>query len=218
MKQAGQEAGRDRDGAGRDIDPPPVTYAQPVRRLGDRAILTSERSTVFDRPIEGLGADVDPADEIRDPIWNHANGTRWTPDLVHCRLVVVGEITLRMPGHLRRQLVSVIGNMAVEASSAERKAPPSAAEITLADWTWDELFKLPRERFRLLQSRAFGISYAKISEAMLRQGVKRASLSAVRQWDIEERRALAGVWQASKREVDGVTFDRWRTVFEKARK
>lgn len=213
MSEAVQKPVQDRDGAVQAER----TYKQLQRRPGDRAILVSERATVFDRPRADL-APVDPVDEIRDPIWNHAEGTRWTPDLVHCRLVVVGEITLRLPGHLRRQFVSVIGSMAVSEQAATVKAAPSAAEITLADWTWDALFVLPRERFRLLQSRAFGISYAKIAEAMQRQGMAKASVSAVRKWDIEERRALAGVWQRAKQPVDGLTFGRWRILFERAQK
>lgn len=37
---------------------------------------------------------------MRDPIWDHRDGTRWTPDLVHCRLLGVADTLQRLRGAL----------------------------------------------------------------------------------------------------------------------
>jgi hypothetical protein len=123
---------------------------------GSRAILVNERQTVFDRPSPALQQRRDPLEAIADPVWQSHEGRFWTPDLVHCRLVIVGEIIARLPGRLRLQgYVSQLGNIALSEASPARRVPPSPHEITLADWTWQELMALDEGPRALLQARAF---------------------------------------------------------------
>lgn len=185
---------------------PPV-----VRGPGERAVLVSERSAVWDKPSAAV-VPADAAPEVTDPAWDHQGGTVWTPDLVHCRLLVVGEITLRMPGSLKRSLVSFLGNLVVSDNAVARRAPLTPQEITLADWTWAALIKLPLVRFNILQARAFGVSYDKITEAMHERG-RRESKTTVKRWEMADRRRLATDWQEARHGVDALSFERWREIF-----
>jgi hypothetical protein len=210
MKEAGQAAGQERDAGGTGER----TYKQLQRRPGDRAILVSERATVFDRPAPET-LPVDPALAISDPIWNNAGGTRWTPDLVHCRLLIVGEIITRMPGTIRRSFVSVLGNLALSEVAPARRPPLSPAEITLADWTWQQLIEQPEDMRQLLQARAFDLSFDKIAQQLKARG-RDVSKSTVANWYTDGRRSLAAAWQRLDHPVDGPSFDRWRQVFLRA--
>jgi hypothetical protein len=213
MNKAVQEAVQDRDGAVH----PARTYTQLQRRPGDRAILVSERATVFDRPRADL-APVDPSTEISDPIWaaqDKAGRPRWTPDLVHCRLLVVGEIITRMPGHTRKAFVSILGNLALSEVSIAARAPLSPAEITLADWTWQQLIEQPEDTRQLLQARAFELSFDRIAQQLRARG-REVSKSTIATRYTEARRTLAGTWQQLKHPVDPTSFDRWRVIFQRA--
>lgn len=174
-------------------------------------MLVSERATVFDRPM-APPAEVDPLQEISDPIWNHKGGRVWTPDLVHCRLLVTGEVLKRMPPVLRKGYVSQLGNLALAEMSAERTIAPSPAEIALADWT---LWQIAARKYRLiLLASSFGYSGDKIAEAMCARGEK-TSGPTVQRYYLAERRYLAGRWQAAKVPIDSFSGERWARIFDR---
>jgi hypothetical protein len=182
------------------------------RQPDERAVLVSERSAVWDRPAAPVEPDR-PIEAIADPIWDHADGRRWTPDLVHCRLLCVGSTIARLPSPLRRGFVSLLGDVALGEQTREIRRPPTAAEITLADWTWAELLQRPDTQRSILQAMACGASVRKLAELLERRGWK-VKKSTVGSWYLNERRYLAARWQDLKHPVDRESFDRWRTIFE----
>jgi hypothetical protein len=199
MIKAGQTAVQERDEA---VQAEKV-YSQPKRRPGDRAVLVSERSTVFDRPAVIEAETIDPLEGIADPIWDHRNGTVWTPDLVHCRLLDVGATIARLPSPLVRGYVTLLGDAALSDGDTPRRGPPSAAEITLADWTWSELLRRPATQRAILMGMAFDLSLRKMAEKL------KVHRRVVTRYYLGERRALAARWIALKHPVDGMAFSRF---------
>lgn len=211
MKEAVQGAVQERDKAVQ-AEEAVTSVAWKPRTDGKTARLISERATFFDRDAAALKP-ADPVDEVRDPIFDHQEGMRWSPELVHCRLLVAGEIYMRLPERLRSgQLRSFLGNVAVVPSEGSRKAPPSPIEITIADWTFQQIYDLPAESRELLQARAFDVSFDKIVAAMKRRGMD-ARKSTVRDWARDVLRVLAADWARRKVPVDTLSFERWRLLF-----
>jgi hypothetical protein len=184
-----------------------------------RAVLISERHAVLARPapIEEAEA-IDPVAAIADPIWDHRNGTTWTPDLVHCRLLGMADTLGRLPGASLRRYQSLLGKVADHDPEASRVivAPPSPTEITMADWTCREILKRPHELRQLLLGMAFEQGVRKIGRKL---GISKSEVS--RDY-MAERRYLAGHWQGRRTEllarVDELTFGRWVGLFQNARK
>lgn len=203
-----QKAGQGRYGAGTRV---PVPSVPSNRQPGERAVLVSERSAVWDRAATPATPER-PIEAIADPIWDHADGRRWTPDLVHCRLLAVGSTIARLPSPLRRGFVSLLADAALD-HGREIRRPPTAAEISLADWTWAELLKRPDTQRAILQAMACGASVRKVAELLARRGwnVKKSTVGS---WYINERRYLAARWQEQKHPVDRESFDRWQAIFE----
>lgn len=218
MSEAVQEAGQGRDGAGRDEEAV-VTVPWRPRTDGKTALLVSERATVFDRKAIALQP-LDPSEAISDPIWNHKGGTVWTPDLVHCRLLVAGEVVKRLPPVLRKGYVSQLGSLAISEMSVERRIAPTPAEISLADWTLTEVMAR-RHRQQLLLAALFGLSFDKIADALKARG-QESSKTSVQRWYLQERRVLAGQWQARRDDpiakVDEVTLTSWESLFARRKK
>jgi hypothetical protein len=216
MSKMGQTAGQNRDETGQaEI----VHHPWSPRTDSKRALLVNERSTVFDVKAAVLKP-VDPIEGISDPIWDHKAGSKWTPDLVHCRLIVAGEIVKRLPPVLRSGYVSQLGSIAISEMSMDRRIPPSPAEISLADWTLTEIMAR-RHRQQMLLAALFGLSFDKIAEALHARG-QQASKTTVQRWYLAERRVLAGQWQGRRNEtqakIDGITFGRWEGLFAKRQK
>lgn len=211
MKQAVQAPVQERDKPVQATD----TGLKPwtPRSDGKRALLVSERATVFDRPAPGL-APADPLQAISDPIWSDEGGTRWTPDLVHARLLLTGEVVRRMPGPLRTRYVCTLGRIAMVEGAAPpaKRIAPTPQEITLADWTLERI--MARAHRQVLIASAFGFSGDKIAEVMTAKG-KRISGRTVRDVYLNERRIMAGHWQSDLVPVDGPSRQRWQEMFAK---
>lgn len=229
MSKAGQSVGQGRDvtkGESRSIHPrnaePGLSGIAWTPRADDKAaVLTSNRGTAFDRPMPGL-APVDgeraAIDAISDPIWRvkDAQGrAQWTPDLVHARLLLTGEVYRRMPGPLRKSYVSILGTIALTPMEPSKRIALTPTEITLADWT---LFEIAGRAHRaVLLASAFGYSGDKIAETMKGKGLD-ISGSTVQGLYLNERRVMAGQWQARHVPVDELSFERWETTFQKRQK
>jgi hypothetical protein len=178
---------------------------------GKSALLVSERAAVFDRPSAAL-APVDPVLALSDPIWPDHGGATWTPDLVHARLLLTGEIVKRMPSPIRRGLPGVLGSIAVGEVSAPTRRPLTPQEITIADWTLVEI--MARAHRQVLIASAFGFSGDKIAEVMQASG-RRISGSTVQSIYLSERRIMAGQWQAKRVDVDPISRQRWEEIFNR---
>lgn len=219
MKQPVRTAVQRRYGHQEGVPAPEVVSVpwQP-RTDGLQAILVNQRTTVFDRPAEVPAAVVDPVADITDPIWDHHEGRVWTPDLVHCRLLNVGDTITRLPSPVRRGYVSLLGDAALADHDRAIKAPPSAAEISIADWTWSQILKRPDQERAILQAMAFGASAQKVAKMLARVRASSVSKPTISRWYMAERRRLAAGWAADRHLVDEATFDRWRSLFERAEK
>jgi hypothetical protein len=209
MSEAVQAPVQQRDAAVRDES---GLKAWAPRTDGKRAVLVTPRATVFDHVVAPPAAVPEVAS---DPIWDHKGGTAWTPDFVHCRLLVVGEIMARLPPVLRKGYVSQLGTIAISELAADRRIPPTPAEISMADWT---LFEIASRRWaQILLASAFGISAEKIAQALKAKGESVSNRTVQRRY-IGDRRVLAGRWQAMKMPLDRGTIERWIQIFDPAEK
>lgn len=218
IKQAGRIAGRQRDGAEQAVPVVESVVSVPwaPRTDGLQAILVNQRATVFDRPAEVPAAAVNPVAEIADPIWDHHDGKVWTPDLVHCRLLNVGDTITRLPSPVRRGFVSLLGDAALADRDRVIRTPPTAVEITVADWTWSELLKRPGTQRAVLQAMAFGLSVRKVAQLLQKRQASAPGKSSIANLYLSERRYLAAIWQGERQLVDDQTWERWRALFQKA--
>jgi hypothetical protein len=198
-------------------------FATPVRPAGSRAILVSSRSAVWDEPaaaVEAVGRD-DDLSALSDPIWDHRRGTRWTPDLVHCRLLDMADTFKRLPRVLLRGFSDGLFGMieqSVEEAPFGRPEPPTASAITLADWTFSQLIARPPTARAICVCHAFGWSVRKIAKKLSNGGASPVSKSAVHRDYLAERRHLAATWQKNNQQVDLLAFNRWRDLFEQRNK
>lgn len=186
------------------------------RADGKSAVLVSPRTTVFDRRAPGLEP-ADPLDQVSDPIWKvqDASGRlRWTPDLVHARLLITGEVFKRMPGPLRKGYVSILGAIALTEVAPSKRLALTPEEISIADWTLIEIAK--RAHRAVLLASAFGYSGDRIAETMQGKGM-RTSGTTVQRIYLSERRIIAGLWQSNRVPVDTLSWERWETTFGKRR-
>ena len=214
MPEAVQAPVRSRD-AGGTVEAATITAPWQPRGDGKRAILVNQRATVFDRLVTVDVVEVDPAAEFADPIWDHHGLQQWTPDLVHCRLLLTGEIVRRLPPVLKRGVVSQLGSIAVSELAADRRIPPTAAEISMADWTLVEIASCKWRQIVL--ACAFGFSSEKITKAFKAKGELVSRRTVQRRYG-DDRLQLAARWQGLKAPVDRVTAGRWLQIFDKAEK
>lgn len=211
MSEAGQAPGQERDEAGRDDRLRPWG----PRTDGKRALLVSPRTTVFDHVVVPML--IEEPTEGADPIWDSRAGTVWTPDLVHCRLLLMAETINRLPEVLRSRYRSQIGKIVIAGEASERRSPPGPAAISLADWTWERLLELPERTRQMMVARAWGFSYDKIVDRLGSAGQRRVK-STVIEWDRDARRFLAADWQGRKHGIDVATYERWGELFARRQK
>ena len=168
-------------------------------------MLLTERSAVIEAPI---AIETNPAKGAPlDPTWDHAGFTKWTPDLVHFRLLLAGEVIASLPPALRRRYVSMMGDDALSDLDRPRRSAATPAELSLADWTWERITERPATQRVVLTGKAFGISPDKIAGSLGRMGttVKALKRLAVTKCYLTETRRFAGAWQSGKVALCGYT-------------
>jgi hypothetical protein len=181
-----------------------------VRPPGQRAVLVNERRAVFDAEAIKEADQPDTVSVIATAKgeWDHCGFTRWTPDLVHHRLVIVGETIARLPSGSRGDFVSLLGSAALAELSVDkpRKSPPTPADISRAEWTWDQVAVRPATHRVILTGMMFDLGARKIAKTLGRMGSVATKLShtAVCTWYTQECQRFARVWQ-SGRALDGAT-------------
>jgi hypothetical protein len=186
-------------------------------------MLVSSRSAVWE-PAAPPIVPVDTVAEISDPIWDHKGGTRWTPDLVHCRLVDTVNTYQRLPGSARLGFKTLLGAVADREPDPDYipLTPPSPSQITLADWTWAELLRLTEKAQLIIIGMALEKGVRGVAKALLARGITDITKSTVSRRYMAYRRSLAADWQGRTTEtaarVDDAAFNRWRELFENARK
>lgn len=181
---------------GREPTTPPV-----VRPAGARAVLVNERRTAWDVPAERVSKANEGVET--DPVWDHANFTRWTPDLVHHRFLAMADILGRLPPSVRRDYVSMLGDEALSEMAGPMKSRPTPAEISLMDWTLNRICERPGTQRVIIMGMSFGLGVRTIAGVLSRMGSGFLTLNknAVGRVYLAERRVLAGEWQAGERSV-----------------
>jgi hypothetical protein len=109
-------------------------------------VLVSERHAVWTGAQAAAHATAKPSmaallADLADPLWDHANGTRWTPELVHCRLLEAADTICRLPGASMGRVRSLLGQLADPDPDAvlNIRSAPTPAQASVADWTIREI-------------------------------------------------------------------------------
>lgn len=204
-----------------------LTQARPANA---RAVLVTERSTMWDVPADRAKGAADGGVKV-DPAWDHCNFTRWTPDLVHYRILAMAETIKRLPPTMRRQYVSIMGSDAIGEMSGPMRSRATPVEITLMDWTLERVCERPGTQRVVIMGMAFGMGVRKIAATLDRMGTGFLKLGKndVGRMYLTERRQFATAWQSGKavdvsgRErplggaalLDAATVALWRASVEK---
>lgn len=161
MVNAGQQVGQERDAAEATV---PV-FATPVRREGERAILVSERSAVWDRP--SVAAMVERDRQGEEMFEVGALGpmpTTWTGELVHCRLTSVDALCRQLPRvSVPATYRSFLGALQPQEAGVLRK-PISAEDADRIDWTLARVFNWPEDDRAVLMGFMSGRSMRKVAK------------------------------------------------------
>jgi hypothetical protein len=194
-----------------------ISSVQWAPRSDDKqAILVSERSAVFDRKAR-LSETADTPVEVSDPRWDHKQFSVWTPDLIHCRLLVCGQTIVRLPPGMRTGFVSQASNFALSEFAASQRIAPSAVDISVLDWTWPRLLRKDQTLQRILMASAFGNSLDVIVKVLASAGQSKSKATVGRMY-LAEKVRMATAWQAEDHPVDSTTVRRWLEIFDRARK
>ena len=212
MIKAGQEAGRSRDGAlGASRPADVVLKPWSPRTDGKTALLVTERSAVFDRPLAPPEAAV-AVDAVVGALGPMP--TVWTSDLVHCRLISVAAIAKRLPrARLPADVRSFLGEMQPQDAAGGRPGPLTDEQTQRFDWTMSRLFAWGEINRAILMGVMIGRSFDKISKITLgiqaRTGSKGLKTSGIfKRW----RRItgkIAEEWNAIGEPIDAATRECW---------
>lgn len=149
-----------------------------------------------------------------EEMWDDRSGSRWTPDLVHCRLVESTAILRRLPAVTGpRGHVSILGQLSLDPPDRLR-APPSTAEIALCEWTMDRVGELwVTDRF-IAYGFALGLSSRRIERELSRASTGIAGVDALSHSQIINRyratqETLAIDWNDKRHKVDRGSYERW---------
>lgn len=168
MAKAGQAVGQARDTVGQPLQPGDPWYVRPgvpawaPRDDDKRALLVSDRSAVFDRPLPAL------AKQEAEPEITTAMGpmpTQWTWDLVHCRLLSVHAMALRLArAHVPAGYRSFLGSLQPQEATM-RHRPLTDDDTKRFDWTmsridaWSEIDRV------VIKGVMSGFSLSEVSKA-----------------------------------------------------
>lgn len=181
MTNTGTAAVQKRDGAVQAPEADEVRHPwKPRPDDGSRAVLVSERSAVFLRKADVVEAELPEEVTGLGPM-----PTDWTWDLVHCRLVSVHALFLRLPPPRVPALYrSFLGNLQPQEAGPLRR-PLSPEEDARLVWTWDRLFcwseidravlmgVMAGKSVRMISKITFGIAAQRGGRAISKSGVHR---------------------------------------------
>lgn len=182
--------------------------ASKPRTDGKRAVLVNPRRAVFDAAVPREADQTALTVQTQPGEFDHAGFSRWTPDLVHYRLICTGETIARLPSGSRGDFVSMLGSAALADMLPDkpRKSSPTPAEISRAEWTWDQVAVRPATQRVILVGLIFQMKVRDVAAILSRMGTVAVNLkrSAVSEWGTQECARFAKVWQAGHT-VDPVT-------------
>ena len=194
----------------------PVRDAAGMRAAGYDALQVTERSAVWlqTSPARAVARMFDDA-----ALWDDKSGTRWTPDLVHCRLVEAGNILRRLPVPPGPRGFRTIWP---EFQSDERVvALPATLEIALCEWTIDQVMRLTVTDRVVVMGFALGMSLRKIAAQLaagIAPGVEALSKDGVaRRYRVIQERLMAS-WNDLGVKIDRATYERRQALLERQNK
>lgn len=182
---------------------------QPRPDDGSRAVLVSERRAVFLRK-----ADTPVYAELPEEVTGLGPmPTDWTWDLVHCRLVSVHALFVRLPPPRVPALYrSFLGNLQPQEAGPLRR-PLSPAEDARLNWTWDRLFCWSEIDRAVLMGVMSGKSLSMISKITFaiaaRHGGDPLRKTAVHKRYRRNTTTMAEEWKAARVPVDEATCETW---------
>jgi hypothetical protein len=191
-----------------------------VRGPEERAVLVSERSAVWDRK----AVVVPPTAEVESAHALTAFGpmpTRWTPDLVHCRLVSVYGLMARLPAILSPAGVrSVLGRLQPEQAGRARRALTNA-EFERIDWTWARVHGWPEDDQVIIKGFMSGRSLREVSKELRKLQARGIGIGKGTGKDSAGKRyrtitaTMADEWNRLDQLIDSDTREAWMAAAEK---
>ncbi len=222
MSKPGQTVGQTRDEVGQTDNPFYVAPGNPAwkpRTDGLKALLVSERTTVFDRPLPvveaSAEADIGPATAL-GPM-----PTTWTHDLVHCRLVLVYTEASKLPRILWPDGIrSMLGQLQPQPPGEVRR-PLGEAELAVLDWTWTLVWRLGEDDRSIVRGFMAGAGLREIAAELKKlqsQGIglgKGVSKDSVPKRYRTITSGWAEDWNRAEQPIDRGTLKVWETAARK---
>lgn len=209
MTNTGTAAVQKRDGAVQAPEADEVRHPwKPRPDDGSRAVLVSERSAVFLRKADVVEAELPEEVTGLGPM-----PTDWTWDLVHCRLVSVHALFLRLPPPRVPALYrSFLGNLQPQEAGPLRR-PLSPEEDARLVWTWDRLFCWSEIDRAVLMGVMAGKSLSMISKITFAIAARRGG-SPLRKTAVHKRyrrntTTMAEEWKTARVPLDEATCEAW---------
>lgn len=205
-----------RDGA--SIAVPPAADAVvtvpwvPRDMQGQRAILVSERSTVFDRPLPEL-AKQDEAPEIVSALGPLP--TQWTWDLVHCRLLCAHAIASGLPRvQVPPTYRSFLGNLQPSDVARPMRRVLTDDDTRRFDWTMSRVDCWPDIDRIVLKGIMSGHSLAEVSVATIGWARRFGGAAGLKKSAVHKRyrtdtTIMAAEWAAADEPIDYDTRACW---------
>lgn len=219
MVKLGQEAGQERDAAEASVP----RFATPVRREGERAILVSERSAVWDRPSPALAkSGAGHGDETYMVGALGPLPSTWTGELVHCRLLSVDAACRQLPRIMVPATYrSFLGALQPEEAGVARR-PMTAEDADLIDWTLARIYAWPEDDRAVLMGFMSGRSMRKVAKIVERlktqHGIGRGGNKDTvgKRYRVLTAR-MAQEWTASDVPIDRATREVWLAASTRGR-
>lgn len=205
MSKTGQTVGQARDEAGQaDV----VHHPWSPRTDGKRALLVSERATVFD--VKAAALQPEPIELTRlGPV-----PTDWTADLVHCRLRSVNAMVRCLPRVLMPgTYVSFLGALQPQEAATGRRRILTDDDTRLIDWTMTRLQLWSEIDRAVLMGFMMGVQVATISRVTLaiaaRSDAKGLKRTAVYKRYRRNLTIMAEEWRSVRHPIDSATREAW---------
>lgn len=223
MSEAVRKPVQKRDEAVQADNPFYVEPGHPVwqpRSDGLKAILVSERTTVFDRPMpQPIDAAVEAA--VLNATALGPMPTAWTHDLVHCRLVLVYTEASKLPRILWPDGIrSMLGQLQPQ-PPGERCRPLGEAELAVLDWTWSLVWRLGEDDRSIVRGFMAGAGLREIAADLVALQARGIGLGkAVGKSSVGKRyrsltSAWADEWNRLDHPIDRGTCEVWATAAKK---
>ncbi len=217
MSKVGQTPVQPRDDAGQSVEAVVSVPWQP-RTDGLKALLVSERTTVFDRPLPVVEA---PEVAVVEATALGPMPIVWTHDLVHCRLVFAYTKASELPRIVWPDGIrSMLGQLQPQ-SPGEVRRPLSEVDLAVLDWTWTMVWQLGEDDRSIVRGFMAGAGLREIAAdlaALQAKGIgigKPVGKSSIGKRYRTLTAAWADDWNGRNHPIDRGTCQVWATAARK---